>query len=92
MVVRQLDEYEQNILSYFGLSYDGLIWCELGNQQHHNGGVAKDVYVKLGVDHTSIDINGKDGALQIDLDFPVTDELLNRFDVVTKPCAVKSLS
>jgi len=83
MVVKQLDEYEQNIISYFDLSYNGLIWCELGNQQYHNGEIAKDVYVERGVDHTSIDINGEDGALEIDLDFPVPDELHNRFDVVT---------
>jgi len=84
-VIKQLDKYEQNVLSSLNLNYRGSIWCELGSQIYHRDKTksAKSVYVKRGVDHTSIDINGKFGALVLDLDFPVPVELLDKFDVVT---------
>lgn len=80
----QLNKYERDALEYFGMKYDGLVWCELGSQlnrtQHRS---AKSVYIKRGVDHTSIDLDGKWGSLKLDLDEAVPDELLNKFDVVT---------
>lgn len=44
---------------------------------------AKTYFVKRGVEHTSIDINGRDGALSIDLSKPISGEMLGSFDVLT---------
>ena len=67
----------------------GLKMAELGNQSLRKDvlGVqipAKRFFAAMGIEHTSIDINGKDGALAIDLGLPITQpELLEKFDVVT---------
>ncbi len=76
----------KKILDTYNMSYKGLQWCELGNIWY-KGSMGnfptKMYYQNQGVDHTSIDINGKDGALPLDLCFPVPKELLNRFEVIT---------
>ena len=79
-----------NTLAKLNLNLKGLRMCELGNQllRDHKGieiiGVAKDYFIKLGVDHVSIDVNGKDGSLPIDLCKEITDNsLINTFDIVT---------
>lgn len=74
--------YEEEILNKIGLLYSGLHWGELGNQ-HYKSGVAKTRYVSLGVIHTALDINGRDGSLLIDLDRAVPKRLENKFDVIT---------
>ncbi len=72
----------------------GLKMVELGNQLiggHKRAKRLKSLipttkifFECLGFDHTSIDINGKDGALPIDLTKPITDEsLIGQFDIVT---------
>jgi SAM-dependent methyltransferase len=67
----------------------GLRMAELGNQKIRKevfGAqvTAKAFFVAMGVDHTSIDINGKDGALALDLCRPIQrPDLLGAFDVVT---------
>jgi hypothetical protein len=63
----------------------GLKVCELGNQV---SGWKLRVSVKqimqwLGAEHTSIDLNGLDGALKLDLSKPLPNFLLGRFDLVT---------
>jgi len=59
---------------------------EFGNQimdlQGNQGQTAKDHFTALGHEHTSIDINGKDGALQLDLSVP-QPQLFKRFDIIT---------
>jgi len=82
---KKIDNYEKSMLKFFSMEYDGLIWCELGCQVSKVGAKrpAKNVYKSLGVNHTSIDINGLHGSLPIDLDNPVPSELLDKFDVVT---------
>lgn len=87
-IIRSTIEYERTILQYLNLDYKGLKWCELGNQLMIDDddvvtGSAKDVYISLGVDHISIDINGKDGSFPVDLDLPLPFILLDQFDVVT---------
>jgi len=48
------------------------------------GPVAKDYFTSLGYQHISIDINGKNRALQLDLSKEIKDSgLLNQFDVLT---------
>ena len=67
----------------------GLKMAELGNQNLREDvlGVslaAKKLFRSMGIDHTSIDINGKDGALPIDLSVPIgRQELVESFDMVT---------
>jgi len=59
---------------------------ELGNQWTR--GYAgeqpfKPIAQWLGFDHTSIDLNGKDGAMALNLGEPIGDYLLGQFDIVT---------
>ena len=67
----------------------GLRLLELGNQQFRSSALgakvaAKRVFEILGAEHTSIDINGQDGALPLDLSRPIEDpKLMGAFDVVT---------
>jgi hypothetical protein len=76
-------EYEKQVLTSLGLKYKGLKWCELGNQRSNKNEASKKLYVSLGVEHISIDLNGEDEALPIDLDKSVPFILLNQFDVIT---------
>ena len=81
---RKIAMYERSVLEHFGIYYKGLVWCELGGQKRWaTGRPAKIEYEKLGVSHTSIDLNGYGGALKLDLDYPVPAEMLEEFDVVT---------
>ncbi len=52
---------------------------ELGNKKNANG-VYKTFFESVGIDHTSIDWNGEDGALKLDLRKPID---LEPFDMVT---------
>ena len=59
---------------------------ELGNQTIYFGNdygkPAKPMFEKMGHRHVSIDLNGLDGALPIDLGQPI-EESLGQFDIVT---------
>ena len=77
------EEYEKQTLSLLGLSYKGLKWCELGNQIRDKKEAAKKAYQSLGVEHISIDLNGLDGSLLLDLNKPMPFVFLSQFDVVT---------
>lgn len=58
---------------------------ELGNQIMNLENVqdisAKEYYTSLGFAHTSIDQNGKDGAIAVDLSNPI--DSLGQFDIIT---------
>lgn len=82
-ISKPIEEYEKNTLKLMELEYKGLKWCELGNQRTGENKVSKDIYSSWGVEHVSIDLNGEDGALPIDLDKPVPPIFLDRFDVIT---------
>lgn len=61
---------------------------ELGDQVITEEGITektgKEYFEKIGVIHTSIDLNGLNGAIKIDLSKPVSDlEWLNHFDIIT---------
>jgi len=62
---------------------------ELGNQVINNKefnakeSLGKNYFTSLGLNHTSIDWNGEDGALKIDLTKDVEDGLHNKFEIVT---------
>lgn len=58
---------------------------ELGNQHLKGiGGSAKQYFLDRGMDHISIDINGEDGALKINLQKEIKDQsFIEAFDVIT---------
>lgn len=65
-------------------SYKGLRICELGNQRMRFGRhkTGKEYISNLGASHTSIDRNGKDGSVVLDLATPI--KLWHgSFDIVT---------
>jgi hypothetical protein len=72
-------------------SVRGLKMCELGNQHIRKSAskitkakTGKDYFTSLGYHHTSIDWNGKDGALPLDLRQPIADpKLVSQFDILT---------
>ncbi len=53
---------------------------ELGNKVTGAGLVYKDVFKAMGIEHVSVDWNGKNGALKLDLREPLR---LGKFDMVT---------
>lgn len=88
MINAIFNNYEADVLRRVGLSYSGLVMCELGNQWFFCGKgtvsqSAKVAYEGRGAQHTSIDINGRDGALPLDLDLPVPKDLENKFELIT---------
>lgn len=54
----------------------------IGGEQHSHGIVSKLFWEYIGFVHTSIDMNGYDGSLNIDLRKPVPSEFLNKFNIV----------
>lgn len=76
----------------------GLRMAELGNQKMRSDVLghsvaAKKFFTAMGIDHTSIDINGKDGALPLDLRLPIARlDLLGTFDVVTNFGTIEHVS
>jgi hypothetical protein len=66
-----------------------LLMAELGNQRlvidGPNGykGMAKDYFVARGIVHFSFDLNGKDGAIPVDLSKPIDDKWFDSFMIVT---------
>jgi len=73
--------------------FSGVKMVELGNQHIRDSllsklkwskKAAKTYFKHLGFKHVSIDINGKDGALPVDLSKKINnDEMINSFDVLT---------
>lgn len=81
------DLIENTTLNYYS-KLEGLDMLELGNQlvQPNDGipeRIAKQYWTRRGFNHTSVDVNGKNGALQKDLT-AISDftELTDSFDVV----------
>lgn len=79
-ILRVIKNYEEDQLHELNINYKGLNWLELGNQDFE-GKPAKVVYQEQGVIHTSIDLNGSDEALPLDLSQPIS--LKKKFDVIT---------
>ena len=65
----------------------GLSMFELGNQRIISGSIhttAKQHFTSIGMNHTSVDLNGEDGALPLDLRQPeLFKEFRNKFDILT---------
>jgi SAM-dependent methyltransferase len=80
-------KYINSMIKKSGFSLNGLNMCELGNQHIKDGykgfSIAKSYFKSFGVNHVSIDRNGKDGALPLDLNSLIDYKKLGQFDVVT---------
>ena len=77
-------QFEKKALEMSGKKYEGLNWCELGCQKYTKYNIpAKLMYKKLKVNHTSMDINGKFGSIQIDLAKDIPPKFTARFDIIT---------
>lgn len=66
--------------------YSNLRMLELGNQVLKIDGTrrsAKPFFEEMGFEHTSVDINGKDDALPVDLSVSIQESLKKKFDIVT---------
>lgn len=72
--------------------WKGMKMGELGNQKiltkgkngkDVNRGPSKEIFSKKGVEHTSFDLNGKDGSVQLDLCKPIPEKWRCYFDMVT---------
>lgn len=70
-------------------AFDGTRMLELGNQRIARRAFAgartgKAYYTRLGVEHTSLDFNGKDGAVPLDLSVEIDKpEWAGHFDIIT---------
>jgi hypothetical protein len=68
-----------------GMDYSSIRMCELGDQRMkwNAFGTGKNYFKDKGIlEHVSIDLNGKNGALRIDLTKPVT-QWSEYFDILT---------
>ncbi len=83
----EVHEFENEVVESQAIKWEEARICELGNQKikfRTPRIPAKKYYEKLGVkEHISIDLNGKNGAIPLDLDYTIPDELVDRFDIVT---------
>lgn len=83
----EVHEFEKEILAIERRQWPEIALCELGNQKIKflkRRISAKKFYTRMGVrEHVSLDLNRKNGARCVDLDRPVPDDLLERFDIVT---------
>jgi SAM-dependent methyltransferase len=79
--------YIHAMVNMVGFKLEGLRMCEFGNQHLKDGykgfSTAKKYFESLGVYHISIDLNGKDGALALNLNTEIDFKKLGQFDVVT---------
>jgi hypothetical protein len=83
MITENIRDFLLKSLTTNNMPLPGLKMCELGNQIWFDGGSAKKIFITLGVDHVSLDWNGLDGAVLVDLRVPVDRKLWGKFDVVT---------
>ena len=84
MIQKHTIRIEEEALQEVGMRYNKISICELGNQLTFKKETGKKYYQNKGVKkHISIDLNSKDGALPLDLDFPLPFSLLKGFDLVT---------
>lgn len=83
-------------VNYFALKnnkqYCDISMLELGNQTFQDSSLisqlklpptVKEYWENKGVMHTSIDLNGQDGAIPVDLSKPLPEKYQNAFDIVT---------
>jgi hypothetical protein len=76
-------------------SWAGIKVCEFGNQRIRENvfpyKTGKEYLTKIGALHTSIDLNGKDGAIKLDLSKPIIG-IGEPFDIVTNFGTIEHVS
>ena len=84
-IIAEIDRLEQIVIEKSCLTWEDVKICELGNQYNSvYKKAAKKIYMERNVvEHISIDLNGKDGSIKLDLCKPITEDLVGRFNVVT---------
>lgn len=85
MILKEIVDLMEIACKEMNREYKGMRICELGNQRMKwtAEGTGKKYLMDRGViEHISIDLNGKDGALKIDLSKPI-DQWNGYFDMVT---------
>jgi len=91
--LKELDGKENISFLELGNNYmrgdDTIAWVNslnlnipLGGEQHPKGFVTKTFWTQLGFNHTSIDMNGLDGSLNLDLRKDLSKEFTKTFDFV----------
>jgi hypothetical protein len=83
MITENIRDFLLMSLTSNNMPLPGLDMCELGNQIWFDGESAKKIFITLGVNHVSLDWNGLDGAVPVDLRVPADRSLWGKFDVVT---------
>jgi hypothetical protein len=87
--VSYMEFMENELVKVFGSDWNNLTMLELGNQhissnEKYRYGTGKDYYSSVGFNHISVDINGEDGALPLDLRYPSQfEQFVNKIDVLT---------
>ena len=64
---------------------DGFTYTDNGHGSKKVNIISKQYFTALGYNHTSIDLNGREDSLVIDLRYPITDseyDLVNKFDFI----------
>jgi len=85
MILKELVDLIEKAKLIIGIDYDKIRMCELGDQRMkwNSFGTGKRYFQdKKILEHISLDINGKNGALRIDLTKPIT-QWKSYFDMVT---------
>lgn len=86
------DYYVNNFAEENGKTLSEISMLELGNQTFQDIKLIKNLNLPLtakeywqskGVKHTSVDLNGLDGALELDLSKALPEKYYNAFDIVT---------
>lgn len=86
------DYYVNNYAAKNNKSLHEVAMLELGNQTFQDESLisklnlprtVKEYWESKGLKHISIDLNGEDGALKLNLAAPLPDEYKNAFDIVT---------
>ena len=81
----KMEKAEKATLKRAGLDWQHMRVCELGNQYNHvHKKAAKKVYLSRNViEHVSIDLNGRDGSISLDLCDPLPEHFVSKFNMVT---------
>ncbi len=78
--------FQDKVLKIINLKWKDVRMCELGDQIFYKSHiVAKKYYteIKKVLEHVSLDLNGMFGSLVVDLNFPVPESLIDRFQLIT---------
>lgn len=85
MILKELVDLIEKAKIIIGMDYDKIRMCELGDQKMkwNRFGTGKNYFKDKNIlEHISLDLNGKHGAIRVDLRKPIT-KWKNYFDMVT---------